>query len=113
MDRPEWMNDDQWYAAQFLCDLFRGWHHIGGKIEAAGPKGVRVNTRNTSGFSTFDFDMMTRGVVMAHDRCVRFSVGPSGPGMLKLFAHRREGREGPMCKRHPTLEDAIGKVRYG
>lgn len=102
----EWMNDDQWECFLMLCDLYRGPHHVRGKVKACGVNGIEINTRLGS-FSTFDFNDLTRAVIMAHDRLIRFEIMPSGPGLLKLQFHRRHQREGMMHERHPTIEEAI------
>ncbi len=61
--------------------------------------------------ATYDFDGLTRAVVMAHDRCIRFEVGPSGPGMVRLMVHKRHSRDGNMYERHPTLEEHVAEIR--
>jgi len=108
--RQSWMNDEQWECAQFLADFYGGWHHVHGKVKDASPTGIHINTRHISQFATYDFDGLTRLVVMAHDRAIRVQVGPSGPGMLELMFHKRT-REGDSFRRHPTLEDAISRLR--
>lgn len=61
--------------------------------------------------STFDFDILTRLVVAAHEACVRVSIQNSGPGMVKIMLHPRNGREGNFAERHPTIENAVEHVR--
>jgi hypothetical protein len=63
------------------------------------------------GLSTFDFDYLTRLVVLAHDRCVRVAIVSSAPRRLGLTLHRRAGREGAMHERHPTIEEAVERMR--
>lgn len=108
----DWMNDDQWECFEMLCDLRRGPHHILGTVKPCNPSGIQVNER-TGGLASFDFDELTRAIVMAHDRMIRFSVTPSGPGMLRLVLHKRHTREGQMSARHPTLEDHVASIRKG
>lgn len=108
--RQDWMTDDQWKCALMLCDLYRGFHHVNGKIKEWG-QGVAVNTHGTGAFASYDFNGLTRSVVMAHDRCIRFAIEPSGPGMLRLILHKRHTREGSMNRRHPTLEEHIAIIR--
>lgn len=108
--RQPWMNADQWECAQFLADFYGGWHHVQGKVRDASPTGIRINTRHTSQLATFDFHGLTRLVVMAHDRAIRVQIGPSGPGMIELMFHKRS-REGDGWRRHPTIEEAIGRIR--
>jgi hypothetical protein len=91
--------------------VFHGMHHapdikkvpgVGGRWEC-----------NTNTLSTYDFDGLTRLVVAAHDQCVRASVAPSGPGLVKIMLHDRQGREGEMSRRHPTMEHAVASLREG
>jgi hypothetical protein len=109
-NRLDWMDDTKWECAKFLAELFGGFNHLYGKFhEARG--GLYINCTNASNkFATFDFDYLTRAVIMAHDQSIRFSIEPSGPGMLKLCATKRATREGRMSERHPTLEDAIRAI---
>lgn len=110
-DRFPWMNDDQWECYLMLCDLYGGDHHVFGIVREAGRTGININTRQTGSMATFDFCMLTRAVLMAHDRCIRFSIEPSGPGMLRLCFHKRHLREGRMHERHPTIEEHIQILR--
>ena len=107
--REDWMSNDQWECASFYGQLIGGWHHLMGSIKPCGT-GVLFNTRN-SNWATFDFDGLTRAVVLAHDEMIRMEIRPSGPGMLQFVFHKRHTREGRMSKRHPTIEDAIEKIR--
>lgn len=108
----DWMNDDQWECFEMLCDLMRGPHHIIGAVKPCNPYGIQVNERS-GGLASFDFNLLTRAVVMAHDRMIRFEVAPSGPGMLRLVLHKRHTREGAMNERHPTLESHVDSIRGG
>lgn len=109
--REDWMTNVQWECASFIADLFGGFNHVFGKWHAV-QNGVYLNSTNgCNRFATFDFDKLTRAVVLAHDRCIRFAIEPSGPGMLQLWATKRKGREGRMSERHPTLEQAIELIR--
>jgi hypothetical protein len=106
----KWMSADQWECFEMLCDLCRGSQHIGGKVKPAG-RGILVNLKYGFHAATWDFNDLTRAVVMAHDRCIRFEISPSGPGMLQLSMHKRHSRDGGMSERHPTLEEAILTIR--
>jgi hypothetical protein len=108
--RKEWMTDDQWECYQLLADIFLGFHHIHGKLHKWG-SGIKLNCTCVSHFASFDFDGLTRAVIMAHDRCIRFEVCPSGPGMLGIVLHKRHCRDGRIDEKHPTIEEAIKKLR--
>lgn len=94
-------------ATDFFSELFGGEHHLPSPIKEFG-MGFSLNFRND--FATWDFNTMTRFVIMCHDKCIRGEVQPAGP-MLKLAIHKRAGREGKMNERHPTIEQAIASYR--
>jgi hypothetical protein len=97
-------------AIDFFAHLFRGEHHIPGSgVKAIGDQGWCVN--HYGDLSTFDFDMLTRFVFLAHDRCCRASVMSSGPRMVKLAIWQRHTRTGSTTERHPTLEAALASWR--
>lgn len=106
-----WMTDDQLECLIMVCDLCGGYHHVGGKFKPCG-KGIEINISYGFNASTFDFDGLTRAVIMAHDRCIRFEIAkPSSPTSYKLHLHKRHSREGDMYYRHPTIESAIDSHR--
>ncbi|MCP5013878.1 MAG: hypothetical protein GY938_01190 [Ketobacter sp.] len=109
--RFNWMTEDQWECFEFLCWIYHGAHHVQTKrIKPCGNKGIEINT-SYGGFATFDFDDLTRAVVYAHDKCIRFAIESSGPGMLRLLIHKRHAREGSMSERHPQLEEHVSVIR--
>lgn len=61
--------------------------------------------------ATFDFDALTRLVFAAHDRCARVSIEGSNFGRVRLVVYLRDGRDGRMHERHPTLEQAVAGWR--
>lgn len=95
-------------AKSFFSEFCLGEHHIPGKIRAYGPAWY-INFHHD--LSTFDFDYLTRLVFLAHDRCVRASIQQSGPRMIKIIIWAREGRDGSMYERHPTIEHALSEWR--
>lgn len=102
------MTPDQVECFGLLCDLMGGAHHVP-DVFAFG-RGIKVNIY--SGYlSTFDFDYLTRLVVFAHDRCIRAEIVQGGPGRVGVALHRRHTREGDISKRHPTIEEAITRIR--
>lgn len=108
-NRKDWMSDDQWECAKLYADLVCGFHHVLGKFKEFG-SGIEINT-STRRFATYDYDGMTRIVVLAHDRCIRAEFAPSGAGKLKIILHKRHSREGDMTEKHPTLEDNVKRIR--
>lgn len=101
--RKPWMSDDQWECSILLADLFGGFHHSTARKIRAWGDGICYS--HYGELATFDFDHLTRLVRMAHDRCIRAAVGPSGPGMVRIMLFKRKGRSGSMWERHPTWEE--------
>jgi len=108
--RKDWMTDDQFECFQMLCEIMGGGNHLCGTVKPYS-RGIELNTRNFNA-ATFDFDGLTKAVILAHDRCIRFEICPSGPGMVKLVLFKRQ-RDGRMYERHPTIEEAISNHRAG
>ncbi|MBY3433074.1 hypothetical protein HFN89_02625 [Rhizobium laguerreae] len=108
--REPWMTDVQWECAKMLADLFYGFHHITGTIKPDG-SGIKIGVERGNWAASFDYDGLTRAVVMAHDRMIRFEISPAGPERLKLHFHKRHQREGKMRERHPTIEEAVKAIR--
>lgn len=99
-------------AEAVLECAFYGLHHCPDiKKQPASGDFARWEVNNFGMLATFDSDILTRLVVAAHDKCVRVSIQSSGPRMVKIVLHPRHGREGDFSRRHPTIEDAIAKIR--
>lgn len=93
-----------------LEDFAGGRHHLP-KIKEFG-RGVCVNYRGD--LSTFDSDKLTRLVILAHKRAIRIEIGSSGPGMVKIIAHKRQHGDRATLRfheRHPTLMEAIPEIQ--
>ena len=56
--------------------------------------------------ATFDRDLLTWLVVLAHRDHCRVSIGPSGPGRVAVHVWARKP-EGGFCERHPGLDDLV------
>lgn len=100
------MSEDQAECYRLLCDVFGGEHHV----EQIKEWGYGIMCPHYGDLSTFDFDVLTRLVVLAHDRCVRVGVIPYRPRELAITLHKRT-RDGGVSRRHPTLEQAVATVR--
>lgn len=61
--------------------------------------------------SSFDFNALTRLVIMAHDMCCRVEIKAVAPRYMRLIVHSRKGRDGDVSQRHPTIEQAIADYR--
>lgn len=97
---------DKEAAIEFFADLYGGEHHIPGYRDGVKPFGEGWSVNSAGDLSTFDFNTLTRLVLMAHDRCIRASVLPGGPGKIKIAIWQRQ-RTGSYSQRHPTLEEAL------
>lgn len=96
-------------ATAFFSELYGGQHHFPkGGVKEFG-YGWCVN-HDQGDLATYDYDKLTKLVIMAHDQCVRVSVMPHAFKTLRISIWKRE-REGGMSQRHPTLEQAIEKFR--
>lgn len=100
----QWMTEDQRYCYEMLCDWLCGAHHVP-TVKPFG-RGIKVSVWS-SRLSTFDFDQLTRLVLLAHDRCVRVELANGGPWRTGVVLHRRYAREGCIIQRHPTIEEAL------
>ena len=107
-NRHAWMTDDQWECMLLLERFFGGFHHMNvSKVKEYG-RGIGYG-HHSSHFSaaTYDYDGLTRLVLLAHQRCIRIGFDPSGPGMLKLCLFKRKTNGTSMNERHPSLDDLI------
>ncbi|MDA1378723.1 hypothetical protein PCI56_01190 [Plesiomonas shigelloides subsp. oncorhynchi] len=107
--RLEWMDDNQWLLYLFLNRLFRGFHHVPAQPKPAG-RGIEINFRPYC-LSTFDYDHLTKLVIMSHNWCVRSQIAASGPGLVKLQLFKRSAREGDVSDRHPDMQQALEKYK--
>lgn len=99
----------------FVSDLFGGLHHAPNESKWKWESPTQVSmTCRADGWATFDGEMLTRLVLLAHARAVRVELSPRGPGYLELRFSQRK-REGAMHERHPTIEQAIAEhvKRFG
>ena len=97
-------------ATTFFANFYFGEHHIPGKVKRWG-SGFCVE--HSSGMSTFDYNSLTRFVVMCHDNCIRGEIMPSSQRHMKVIIHKRQGRDGEITYRHPELEYHVSKIREG
>lgn len=103
------MSEDQQACIEMLADWACGKHHLP-QVHEFGA-GVCINYRGD--LSTFDFDRLTRLVLLAHRDAIRIEIGGSGPGMVKIIAHRRkhgDRKTMPHYAWHPSLGDLIEKA---
>jgi hypothetical protein len=99
-------------VANLLGDLFSGIYHIEspslGEAQWGHDQYIRVCVYGE--LATYGFDLLTRLVVLCHDRHIRCAVQAAAPGYLRLCFMPRE-REGDISHRHPTLDQAARVIR--
>lgn len=99
-------------VANILGDVYFGIYHLDYKALK------KVDWKNTDwieivvfgGLSTFDYDQLTRLVVLCHDRAVRLEIKAASYRYLRLCFSPRT-REGNTYERHPILEEAAANIR--
>lgn len=94
-------------ATEFFAKFYRGEHHFPAALKRYG-EGWSMS--HLGSLATFDFDDLTRLVLLAHACCIRVQVESSGPNKLRIAIWKRE-REGSTFERHPTIEQAIESYR--
>jgi hypothetical protein len=63
------------------------------------------------GLATWDFNYLTKLVVLCHDAGLRMQIGTCNPRNLRLSFHQRKTRKGSTMERHPTMEEATRIIR--
>lgn len=95
-------------AEKVLDTAYYGLHHCP-EIKKVAADRWEVN--NYGMLATADSDILTRLVISAHDQCIRVQIQSSGPRLVKIVLSPRHGRIGPFSEIHPTIEQAIEKIR--
>jgi hypothetical protein len=106
--RAPWMTDAQWIAADAIAECLGGHNHM--KTPKAFGKGIRIVLFESTA-ATFDDDLLTRLVLIAHEKAIRIEIESAGR-MLAVNAFMRGTRTGAMHERHPTIDQACLKF-YG
>lgn len=102
---PEFKKEE---AIEFFSDFFFGEHHFPSNLKEWG-SGWAMPIKNS--LSTYDYNHLTRLVLMAHDRCIRVEISPRGMNTMYIILHKRIRESDDMSKRHPTMEQAIEHIR--
>lgn len=98
-------------VADLLGDLFVGLYHLDGAEKVDWGNGHHIEIRiKYKEFASFDTNLLTKLVFLAHDRCLRVSINPRSAQALTLLFHQRQ-RNGSMSERHPTIEQALAMYR--
>jgi len=96
-------------ATYFFSELYGGEHHIPKhKVFECGNGWAVKHDRGD--LATYDYNDLTRLVLLAHDMCYRASISPINFNTVEIAIWPRK-REGGMSERHPTIEQAIERFR--
>lgn len=92
-------------AVAFFAEVFRGKHHIPGKIkEVHGGWTVCM----WGYLSTWDDNYLTRLVLCAHDQHIRVEVESAMRYLrISISSRKREDAESPNTEAHPTIGKAV------
>lgn len=96
-------------ATAFFAEFYQGEHHIPKHQVFEYGHGWMVK-HDRGDLATYDYNELTKLVLMAHDKCIRVGVSPLSKQVLQISIWKRQ-RDGGMCQRHPTLEQAIESFR--
>jgi hypothetical protein len=89
-----------------LGEWAQGFHHL----PMPKPWGLGVRVHWTGDLSTWDFDCLTRLVLLAHKHCVRIEIGQGGPRGVAIMAHRRLEKLQSITEGHPNLEHLTKRI---
>ena len=103
-------SDVGYRVADMLDIAVGGLHHIDQRAAKAANWSdtlfVSMDWRYPN-LGTFDGDVLTRLVFLAHDLCIRIEIDARKAGVPTLMFHPRRCREGGFSARHPHLADAV------
>lgn len=96
-------------AIAFFSRLYHGKHHFPSEMRDDGDGVFSVS--HYGEISTFDYDALTRLVLLAHEHCVRAWISASGPKRVRIWIQQRAPSSTDISHGHPTIEQAIEKFR--
>jgi hypothetical protein len=99
-------------VADVIGQVWRGIYHQ----EKAARKTDWTNPHHIEfvifgGLNSFDDDMLTRLIVLCHDRMLRLEIEPCAFRYLRLVFHQRQARMGDISRRMPHMEEHINMIR--
>lgn len=96
-------------VAEILNYVFVGLYHMSiSDIVSGAWHRNDVITLNIGwvGWSTYDYDLLTKLVFCAHRACIRIDMKPVGMNYMRISFSKRE-RNGDLMTGHPRLDDAV------
>ena len=99
-------------VADLLGDLFKGIYHIDRRVLS--PKVKWDDSRSidliiSGELATFDNNLLTNLVILAHCRCIRVSIEGCSSGYLKLVFSARD-KDGQNWNRHPSIKELSADI---
>lgn len=98
-------------ALEFFSSLFFGEHKIPSEVKEY-DSGYSI-VCDMHEFGTYDWNLLTRLVVLSHDYCYRAYIAPHNIGKCKIVIHKRQREYTDIALFHPTIEQSITMVREG
>lgn len=92
-------------ATMFFAEFYNGEHHFPGELKQHGT-GWAMHHR--ADLASWDYNSLTRLVVMAHDEFIRVSILPCRHDMVKVVIHPRA--KGWTHNDHPALDEHIQQI---
>lgn len=103
------MTDEERQRCDAVIDrLFHGRHHVDRYVYDE--TGVFVQCKSHSCLSTFDFNQLTRFVLLCHKYCVRGEISPCMRD-LRIRIHPRDKNGKNIYSRHPDLLELISQAQ--
>lgn len=100
-------------VADLLGEVYKGLYHIPStllyKVKWEDKYCIDVVVRDC--LTTWDDDVLTKLVVLAHDMMVRVEILSCCPKYLKLRMSQRFKRDGSIMEGYPTMEQHIAIIR--
>lgn len=102
-------------VADFLGELFLGIYHLDmpalHKVEWGNNHHISVSI-GWKDWATYDYDLLTRLVFLAHHMALRVELCPTRSQYVRLMFHQRT-RKGAGFSSHPSLRQAVDKFESG
>lgn len=104
-------NDIYWTADKQRCwELLEGWCGGDHRMQPVRHWGFGLAMRWKGDVATYDGDMLTWLVLLAHSHCCRVAISPHSPGYVRVEVWARKPNGG-RSQRHPDLLDLMLRCR--
>lgn len=112
--RKDWMTDDQFLCYLLIAEIMGGLNHTWGVVRNSG-NGITF-TFTPQYLANYDYDGLTKLVIMSHNWGVRVALLGAPAGRVKLLLSKRHGidgdvRVGDVSERISSIYEMV--ERYG